>query len=242
VAPVSSALAAVYVPDFSGSALGADFTIVEGQGTSNSAGFGTAVLTKVSDNLPHAPNATFKSSYTYNIGFQQDFVAGLTLDPVALGSANFVFSAASMGNIASITIGAGDKYVNSTFTDAFSNLVGVGILKTSQPYDFGIRRQGSVWSLLVNGSPFFLTFGNGVQQFGTDEVVFSIGLTGRYSDAPGYGTALVSDFTITTPDVCGIAGACPTTGNVPEPASWVMLIAGFGLTGAAVRRRRGVLA
>jgi hypothetical protein len=27
------------------------------------------------------------------------------------------------------------------------------------------------------------------------------------------------------------------TGGVPEPASWVMLIAGFGLTGAAMRRR-----
>ena len=27
-------------------------------------------------------------------------------------------------------------------------------------------------------------------------------------------------------------------GGIPEPASWVMLIAGFGLTGAAMRRRR----
>ena len=30
------------------------------------------------------------------------------------------------------------------------------------------------------------------------------------------------------------------TGGVPEPASWVMLIAGFGLTAAAMRRRRVV--
>lgn len=30
--------------------------------------------------------------------------------------------------------------------------------------------------------------------------------------------------------------------GVPEPASWVMLIAGFGLTGAAMRRRRTVVA
>jgi hypothetical protein len=29
-------------------------------------------------------------------------------------------------------------------------------------------------------------------------------------------------------------------GSVPEPASWAMLIAGFGLTGAAMRRRRTV--
>jgi hypothetical protein len=31
-------------------------------------------------------------------------------------------------------------------------------------------------------------------------------------------------------------------GGVPEPASWAMLIAGFGLTGAAMRRRRVVAA
>jgi hypothetical protein len=31
-------------------------------------------------------------------------------------------------------------------------------------------------------------------------------------------------------------------GAVPEPASWAMLIAGFGLTGAAMRRRRSVAA
>jgi hypothetical protein len=30
----------------------------------------------------------------------------------------------------------------------------------------------------------------------------------------------------------------PGNGGVPEPASWAMLIAGFGLTGAAMRRRR----
>jgi hypothetical protein len=29
---------------------------------------------------------------------------------------------------------------------------------------------------------------------------------------------------------------------VPEPASWAMLIAGFGLVGAAARRRRTVVA
>jgi hypothetical protein len=32
------------------------------------------------------------------------------------------------------------------------------------------------------------------------------------------------------------------TGAVPEPSSWAMLIAGFGLTGAAMRRRRAVAA
>jgi hypothetical protein len=29
-------------------------------------------------------------------------------------------------------------------------------------------------------------------------------------------------------------------GRVPEPASWALLVAGFGLTGAAIRRRRAL--
>lgn len=32
-----------------------------------------------------------------------------------------------------------------------------------------------------------------------------------------------------------------TPANVPEPASWAMLITGFGLTGAAMRRRRAAI-
>ncbi len=37
-------------------------------------------------------------------------------------------------------------------------------------------------------------------------------------------------------------GALTGFGAVPEPASWAMLIAGFGLAGAAMRRRRALLA
>ncbi len=40
----------------------------------------------------------------------------------------------------------------------------------------------------------------------------------------------------------GDAKFSATFGAVPEPASWAMLIAGFGLTGAAMRRRRVVVA
>ncbi|KAB7643928.1 PEPxxWA-CTERM sorting domain-containing protein [Polymorphobacter fuscus] len=41
-------------------------------------------------------------------------------------------------------------------------------------------------------------------------------------------------------DILGVESA--SQGVVPEPASWAMLIAGFGLTGAAMRRRRTVTA
>jgi hypothetical protein len=39
-----------------------------------------------------------------------------------------------------------------------------------------------------------------------------------------------------------IAAGSFTNAAVPEPASWAMLIAGFGLTGAAMRRRRAAIA
>lgn len=37
----------------------------------------------------------------------------------------------------------------------------------------------------------------------------------------------------------GFGAVAPPTGGVPEPATWAMLIAGMGLSGAALRRRRG---
>ena len=41
----------------------------------------------------------------------------------------------------------------------------------------------------------------------------------------------------------GIAGlAPPTNGGVPEPMTWAMMIAGFGLMGASLRRRAGTFA
>jgi len=39
----------------------------------------------------------------------------------------------------------------------------------------------------------------------------------------------------------GIGAVAPPSGAVPEPASWAMLIAGFGLIGGAMRRRRATL-
>jgi hypothetical protein len=40
----------------------------------------------------------------------------------------------------------------------------------------------------------------------------------------------------------GTADGVPPTGGVPEPATWAMLITGFGLVGYAARRRRPLAA
>jgi hypothetical protein len=79
---------------------------------------------------------------------------------------------------------------------------------------------------------------------------------GGYNSAPGFGSAysaFVLDHT------CGERYSNPSAGcdgerglnyafrwessaGVPEPATWAMLITGFGLVGAAVRRRKAVAA
>ena len=45
-----------------------------------------------------------------------------------------------------------------------------------------------------------------------------------------------SDYTI----LDNVVMAGPTPGGVPEPATWAMMISGFGLAGATLRRRRAI--
>jgi len=70
---------------------------------------------------------------------------------------------------------------------------------------------------------------------GENFLVTGVNLLG--SDCPVAGCFLLS----TGPDLENVYAygtlTTESTGAVPEPASWAMLIAGFGLTGAAMRRR-----
>lgn len=51
-----------------------------------------------------------------------------------------------------------------------------------------------------------------------------------------------ASFGITGPFLVGEVAMAPPPTAIPEPASWALLIAGFGLTGAALRQRRAVQA
>lgn len=60
--------------------------------------------------------------------------------------------------------------------------------------------------------------------------------TGGGESAPGFVNYIrIYDTALTAAQVAALGG-------VPEPASWAMLIAGFGLVGAAMRRRNAALA
>lgn len=51
------------------------------------------------------------------------------------------------------------------------------------------------------------------------------------------GATLTSQSGALTQRAGGGYGYAAVTGSVPEPANWALLIAGFGLTGATMRRR-----
>ena len=121
-----------------------------------------------------------------------------------------------------------DDIVNPTpiqLTFTFTSPVTSGSVNGAeygQSFLFGLYQQGHLeWS---NGGIANLTFGNGgklqVHLYNTDFDGGYLGLNG----APG---TVQGDFKL-------ISNA------VPEPATWAMMITGFGLVGATIRRRRAL--
>lgn len=116
-----------------------------------------------------------------------------------------------------------------------ANALGLGpIGNTLFPINFGVGARevgiaggdsggpGFVDGKLAMINSYGLTFGTNFGDFGG-------GLNSGWGEFSGYVPVYIhTDFIATT--------------AVPEPASWALLIMGFGLTGATMRRRRGVTA
>ncbi len=82
-------------------------------------------------------------------------------------------------------------------------------------------------------APEVLTFGNGGQvRINLRDTVFNKGFFG-VNEGKKWGAVVEGDFELIS---------LPTTSAVPEPATWAMMITGFGLAGTAIRRRRNVFA
>jgi len=126
-----------------------------------------------------------------------------------------------------------------------------GISVTAEQSLFGPTAQisGSLLGQIYFGavSPFSLTtdFSGAVAGSGDVGLANSFHIrTDPYGGTPSetFGSLIPNSVRIGSPETAGGQGNGNGPGGgpsgVPEPASWAMMIAGFGLTGAAMRRRR----
>ena len=106
--------------------------------------------------------------------------------------------------------------------------------------------QGAIWKLVSHNNVTLVT-GNNADATYFNGLVTGLAGANYLNVATGYGT-LSSAVTFITPTIYPAAAgtqsflfASPTpttTGGVPEPGTWVMMIGGFGAAGAMLRRRR----
>lgn len=125
----------------------------------------------------------------------------------------------------------------NTFGKVSQTVNGLVVGKTyALSWDYGGRTSGGPQSMDVFFGGQFLTNNSGsigvwttntfnLVATATSEKLLFVGL--NLGGAPSYGNEITN---------------VSLTGGVPEPATWALMIGGFGLAGAALRRRRAVAA
>ncbi len=187
---------------------------------------------KISALIDMTSNAT-SSNARMNYYFQVD---GPALVPVALAVTLSGRSSAAVGNVNS-----------GAFGDALVYLQGGPTFVNQHIYVSG---DGTDPSLSVD-SPFSQTFYFNVNPGQLNQIFFWVLAGGLNNcsctnDSHGLAEINISPIRFAGPHAGLTLSVSPgiqsASAVVPEPASWAMLIAGFGLTGAVLRRRRRVAA
>jgi hypothetical protein len=216
----SSAAAGVYAPSLAGPGLDPSLGFSGSAGMTYTVGGGTLALTKAAG-VTGAEGIVYSSFQTAG-----DFDARLTLDKAGLGFVGLDFAAYDSSVVAPISTTASPGV--SLFSDGpgqFQSYVfGTfgAIYPAATTVTMRLLRSGNNFSSYVDG-----VLVSSATYAPANPLTFLISLcAGTCISTPDLAerTALITDFSVTTP-------------GVPEPASWTMLLAGFALTGAAVRRR-----
>ena len=220
----ASASALTYHPVLTGAALDPTLSFAGAAGFTYTTGAGGLTLNKAAgvfsgEGVIHT---TFTAAH--------DFDATITIDRSALGDVGLDFAAydATIANAASTTAFPGfDIFSNGPF-DIQSYSIAGGATDTTDlaaAATFELRRTGTLYQSLLDGVVVNSGSSTAVHPF-----TFLISLCADTCIAGNDGAArsgVVHDFTVA---------------SVPEPATWGLMLAGFGIVGTAARRRRGVIA
>ncbi|QJU59329.1 PEP-CTERM sorting domain-containing protein [Sphingomonas sp. AP4-R1] len=146
-----------------------------------------------------------------------------------------------------VNIGSDASYTFSYSPNGLST-VAVSMTGTGEVYGNGFFSPNSPDPLQIDVLvPDQLSLGQFFQQTGTQSIPYSASLSSialrfmtggqtYYGYAQAGGSSLVQFAYNDTPLGSISTGELPA--SVPEPATWAMLVVGFGLTGGALRRRR----
>ncbi|WP_372786883.1 PEPxxWA-CTERM sorting domain-containing protein [Phenylobacterium sp.] len=172
----------------------------------------------------------------FGVTFTPNAIAGCELgQPCSRG--DFLASGSPSGpNVMGFNIGG----------PAIMNVAG-GFADLSLSYASELAASVEIWSGLDGGGDLLATIGllaepNGSGQPGCERQAILCPFRSARSDFAGVAHSLkfVGVVQSTAFDDITIDANLPTAG-VPEPASWALMIGGFALTGAALRRRRAAV-